>query len=101
MRFEDGELYERSFETPGGRIDVLAELVVRGLQIELRDIAVYPSGVVRSPVSPGELLAWARLALSEIASEGFDELRVTGTRLSGARPGRRVDLVIRLRREQP
>lgn len=101
MTFADGELYERSFETPAGTIDVLAEIVVTGRRIELRDIAVYPRGSVRLTVPPGELLAWARLALSELADAGFDELRVTGARLSGAGPGRRLDLTFRLRREEP
>ena len=38
------------------------------------------------------------VGLSASPVAGFDELRVTGTRLSGARRGRRVDLTIRLRR---
>jgi hypothetical protein len=101
MTFIDGDLYERSFETPAGRVDVLAEIVLNESQIELRDIAVYPSGGDRLTISPRELLGWARLAMIEMAEAGFDELLVTGTRLSGARPGRRVNLVIRLRREQP
>jgi hypothetical protein len=101
MSFADGELYERSFDTPAGQIDVLAEIVITGLTIELRDIVVYPSGAVRLTVSPGELLGWARLAVAEIADEGFAELRVTGTRLTGASPGRRLDLTIRLRKEDP
>jgi hypothetical protein len=101
VSFTDGELYERSFDTPAGQIDVLAEIVITGLTIELRDIVVYPSGAVRLTVSPGELLGWARLAVAEIADEGFAELRVTGTRLAGASPGRRLDLTIRLRKEEP
>lgn len=101
MSFVDGELYERSFDTPAGRIDVLAEIVVDGSTIELRDIAVYPRGAHRLTVAPGELLGWARLALAEMADAGFEQLRVTGTRLTGASPGRRVDLTIRLRKEEP
>jgi hypothetical protein len=101
MTFVDGDLYERSFETPAGRVGVLAEIVVRGQQIELRDVVVYPYGADRLEVAPGELLAWVRLALAEIRADGFAELRVTGTRLSGAGRGRRVDRVIGLRREQP
>lgn len=101
MSLADGELYERSFDTPAGQIDVLAEIVITGLTIELRDIVVYPTGAVRLTVSPGELLGWARLAVAEIADEGFAELRVTGTRLTGASPGRRLDLTIRLRKEEP
>lgn len=99
MRFVDGDLYERSFETPAGHIDVLAEIVVTGSTFELRDIVVYPRDAVQLTVSPGELLGWARLAVTEIADEGFAELRVTGTRLTGAGPGRRLDLTIRRNRE--
>ena len=98
--FEDGGLYERSFETPAGWIDVLAEIVIEGNRLELHDIAVYPRGSSRVEVSAAEMLRWARVALTEIARAGFAEVRVTGTRLSGASPGRRVDLVIRLPREQ-
>jgi hypothetical protein len=101
MSFVDGELYERSFDTPAGQIDVLAEIVVSGLTIELRDIVVNPRDAVRLTVSPGELLVWARLAMAEMADFGFTELRVTGTRLTGASPGRRLDLTIRLRKEEP
>lgn len=100
MTFEDGALYERAVETPAGWIDVLAEIVVLGDRLELRDIAVYPRSATPLEVSVSELLQWARLALDEIAAAGFEEVRVTGTRLSGARPGRRVDVVIRLPREQ-
>lgn len=100
MTFGDSELYERSFETPAGRVDVLAEIVVSGSRIELRDIAVYPRDAHRLNIAPEELLGWARLAIEEFISAGFEELRVTGTRLSGMRRGRRIDVVIRLRREQ-
>lgn len=99
-RFVDGELYERSFDTSAGPIDVLAEISVSGRLIELRDIVVYPRQTTPLSVAPGELLTWARLALHELADAGFNELRVTGTRLTGATPGRRLDLTIRLRREE-
>lgn len=101
MTFVHGELYERSFETAGSTIDVLAEIAVVGTRLELHDIAVYPRSVGRSTVSPAELVSWARFALDEFRDAGFDEVRVTGTRLSGATPGRRVDLVIRLRKDRP
>ena len=100
MPFSTGDLYERSIELPVGVIDVLAEIVVVGSRIELRDISVYPRAVGSLSVAPAELLGWARLAFDELAAAGFDELVVTGTRLSGARPGRRVELRIRLRRER-
>ncbi|MFN0027290.1 MAG: hypothetical protein ACKV2O_08935 [Acidimicrobiales bacterium] len=100
MSFATWDLYERSIEVPAGTVEVLAEVVVDGPRIELRDIAVYPRGPGRLNVSPSELLAWARLACDELAAAGFDELRVTGTRLSGSSRGPTVDLTIRLRTER-
>ena len=63
MTFIDRDLYERSFETPAGRVDVLAEIVLHESQIELRDIAVYPSGGSRLRISPrsvgrNRLIGW-------------------------------------------
>ena len=43
MTFVSGDLFERSYETPDGAIvDVLAEIVVGGTRLELRDISIYP-----------------------------------------------------------
>ena len=100
MIFADGDLYERAFDVPSGRIEVLAEIALHDRQIELRHIAVYPAGAERLSLAPADLLRWAHSLVDEIADAGFDELRVTGTRLSGARRGRRVDLTIRLQRNE-
>jgi hypothetical protein len=97
-KFEDGELFERSFDTASGRIDVLTEIIVVGSSIELRDIAVYPNGAVNLRIEPAELVSHARSIFAELTREGFDEVRITGTRVSGARQGRRVNLVIQLRK---
>jgi hypothetical protein len=67
-------------------IDVLAEISVNGARLELRHIAIYPRGAVRREVSPAELLRWVRLAVAEITEAGFEQLRVTGTCLSGVSP---------------
>lgn len=101
MTFVSGELFERSYETPGSFVDVLAEIEVDGTRLELRDHAVYSRAVGRLEVRVESLVAWLRDLLEEAAADGFDELRITGTRLSGARPGRRVDLTIELRGERP
>jgi hypothetical protein len=101
VTFAPGELFERWYETPDGTLDVLAEVVVDGSRLELRDIAVYPRSADRLDVRAERLLGWLRELENEARSAGFAELRITGTRLSGARPGRRVDVTIRLRGELP
>lgn len=100
IALQSGDLYERSLLTRAGVVDVLAEVVVHERLLELRDVAVYPRGADRLHVGTTELLALARSALDEFSDAGFEQVRVTGTRLSGTRPGRRVDLVIRLHKEQ-
>ena len=101
MRFADGTLYERTITTPDGEVDVLAEVVVQGRRIELRNMAVYPRSAVPLRVGPVVLVRWARGALTELAAKGFEEVRVTGTRLSGARQGRVAGAVGRGEADRP
>jgi hypothetical protein len=56
MSFVNGDLWERAFETADGVVEMLAEVVVEGRRLELRDVAVYPRGVRRMKVSVGELM---------------------------------------------
>jgi hypothetical protein len=101
MSFVDGDLWERSFETAVGVVDLLAEVVVDGRTVELRDVAVYPRVQPRLSVPVAEVARWLRAVAAEAREAGFDELRITGIRMSGATPGRRVDLTIRLKKDQP
>ena len=101
MSFVDGDLWERSFDTADGVVDVLAEVVVDGRRVELRDMAVYPRARGRMTVPLAEVVRWLRSTAAEAGAAGFDELRITGIRMSGAAPGRRVDLTIRLKKDQP
>jgi hypothetical protein len=101
VTFFAGELFERSYETAAGVVEVLAEIMVDGRRLELHDIAIYPRGSAQIEVPVDTLMTWLRELAAEVHGAGFDELRITGTRLSGARTGRRVDLTIRLHEEHP
>jgi hypothetical protein len=101
VTFRSGALFERSFVVPGGVLEVLAEVMVDGHRLELRDIAVYPRGAGRLEIPAETLLTCLREVAEEVRAAGFDNLRVTGTRLSGARAGRRVDVTIRLHEGRP
>ncbi len=85
-----------SFETPRGTIDIIAEVVVEGVCLHLKDIAIYPRKAVRLSVGVREVLAARGRLAREAHALGFRQLRVTGRRLSGANPGRLVDLTIDL-----
>jgi hypothetical protein len=93
-----GELFERSFDVAGAVIELLAEVVVEGSTLHLRDIAIFPAGTEHASVGARALLQVLRSQLvPELRGYGFDRLHITGTRLSGAHPGRNVDLTIDLR----
>ena len=89
--------FERVFETQDGPVGLLGTAAATGTTFELSDIAVYPIG------PPGSLeigVAGVRAGLAdlkeEIARMGYDELVITAIRVSGANPGRRVQIRIQL-----
>jgi hypothetical protein len=99
--FQSGKLFEWAVEIGDVRIEVLAEVVIRDQVLQLRDIAIFPSGAAKASVGPSALLAALRRQLiPQIRAEGFRQLRITGTRLSGARPGRTLDITIDLTEDQ-
>ena len=99
-RLEAGALFEWHVVVEGVPIELLAEVEVSGATVHLRDVAVFPVGVERADVGLRPLVRAARSELfPELRAAGFSRLRVTGTRLSGASPGRIVDLTIDLERQ--
>lgn len=97
---EPGDLFEAAVIVGSERVELLAEVEIDGPLLHLRDLAVYPAGAGVVSVGLVALLGAARSQLlPAIRAAGFDRLRVTGTRLSGASPGRIVDLTIDLTRD--
>jgi hypothetical protein len=90
-------LFEWAVDLEGVRIEVLAEVVVLEEVLHLRDIAIFPIGTEQAAVGVAGLMrALRRELIPQIRAEGFQRLRITGTRLSGARPGRTLDISIDL-----
>lgn len=72
-----------------------------GDQVHLGDVAIYPLDTCRADVGAAALLGAVRGTLiPELRQEGFRTLRITAERLSGARPGRTVDLILTLQETQ-
>ncbi len=91
-----GDLLHRSFQTPQGEVEILAEIVVEDTAIHLDDVAIYPKGTDRLELGLHEVLAIRNALANELRQQGFDRLRISGMRYSGARPGKLVNLVIDL-----
>lgn len=99
-RLEAGALFEWHVVVEGVPIELLAEVEVSGSTLHLLDVAVFPVGVERADLGLRPLMRAARSELFPVLrAAGFSRLRVTATRLSGASPGRIVDLTIDLERQ--
>jgi hypothetical protein len=81
-------------------LDVAAEAQVVGRTLHLKDIAVFPRGADALSLGTREVAALRNQLAAEARALGFDQLRITGTRVSGANPGRAVDVIIDLERRK-
>lgn len=95
-----GELFERRYDVAGTAVELLAEVEVEGTTIHLMDVAVFPAEASSAVVGAAAVLrVLRRELLSELAAFGYSTVRITGTRLSGASPGRSLDLTISIPEE--
>lgn len=97
---EPGGLFEWASDIGHVRVEFLAEVEVEGATLHLRDVAVFPSGTGQAVVGAASLLRALRQELiPHVRAAGFERLRITGTRFSGTRPGRTLDITISLTRD--
>jgi hypothetical protein len=95
-----GDLFEWAVVVTGVRVELLAEVAIDTGTLHLRDVAVYAVGSERATVGIRPLVVAARRELlPRLRAAGFTRLRITGVRLTGARPGRIVDLTIDLEKQ--
>lgn len=98
--FKHGDLFEQGFKVGDDVVEILAETSIKGKTLHLKDIAVYPKGTEKAQAGVEGVLA-IRGQLIQLAKDaGFEQLRITGVRLSGAKKGKEVDFIIDLLREQ-
>jgi hypothetical protein len=98
---KSGDLFEKTFSTSKGNVGLLAEVIVEGNVLHLKDVVVFEeSGKVLTGLTR-EVLAARTALIGEAIGMGFTGLRITGFRLatsSSAHPGHAVDIFIDLMR---
>jgi hypothetical protein len=96
--FSAGQMFEHYFETSSGEVGFLAEVETSGSTLILKDVAVYPTGTSGSlNVGTGQVMQALHQLESMARSQGFTQLQITGTRLSGANPGGLVNITRNLK----
>jgi hypothetical protein len=98
LPFRAGEGIYRLFQTPSGAIEMLAEVDLAGTTLHLKDVAVYPKGADQVRLGTRQVIELRNQLADEATELGFESLRISGVRYSGASPGKLVDIVIDLKR---
>ena len=93
---EQNLLFEWSIELGHATIELLAEPIAEGETLHLKDIAVYPRAADTADIGTRAVRMIRNRLATRARRAGFSKLRVTGTRLSGAKKGRSVDVTIDL-----
>ena len=96
LPFRSGDVILREFQTLKGILDIAAEAQVAGRTLHLKDIAVFPRGTEALNLGSREVMALRNQLTQEARALGFKQLRITGTRVTGANPGKTVDIFIDL-----
>jgi hypothetical protein len=97
-----GDLFERTIYTSKGPIDMLAEVVIQGDAIHLKDVTIFPRAAEPLTGLNREILAARTQLINEIRTQEFKQLRITGKRLatsSSAFPGKEIDVTLDVSRE--
>jgi RHS repeat-associated protein len=97
--FKNGQILERTIQTSKGPVDVLAEVVVEGDTLVLKDIAIF--GRAQAPLKgvTREMLEAIYDLREQARAAGFKKLRITGQRVpssTSVNPGHNVDINIDL-----
>jgi len=94
--FKSGDIIVREFATTKGTVEMAAETVINGRTLHLKDIAVYPRGAEAFELGTREVMTLRNQLAAQAREMGFDTLQITGKRLTGANPGKIVDVTIDL-----
>ncbi len=97
--FKHGQLFQRTIQTSKGPVDVMAETVISGKLLHLKDIVIY--GRSSKPLTgiTKEIIKARGALINEARAAGFQQLRISGVRhptSTSANPGKVVDLMIDL-----
>ena len=96
-----GDLFERTFQTPRGPVDLLAEVIIEGDTLTLKEVAIYGRSATNLSGLTREALAARTQMIAEVKGMGFRSLRITGRRVassSSGNPGHAIDPTVDLAR---
>jgi len=96
--YKTGDIIEEVVQTPQGPVKIVGEAVVEGTQLTIKNISVFSAETgERLNVGVGNMLKAVRPLFDGLKEAGYSAVRIVGDRVSGANPGRAVDITKTLR----
>lgn len=99
-RFVNGEMFETVISTKAGDVGVLAQVVVNGRELVLKDVAIFGmKGNLVNQVGVRDFVAAKSELARQAAADGFQFLRIVAERSlqsSSGNPGHAIDIVVPL-----
>jgi RHS repeat-associated protein len=96
-QFKNGNIFMTTVKTSQGDVYVLAETVVEGKTLHLKDIVIEPVGGQTLNIGTNEVLAGRQQLIEQARAAGFEKLQITGERVTGANVGKQVNKTINLK----
>jgi len=99
--FKNGEVFETSFRNKSGiEIGVLAETVVEGDTLILKDVSIYSNiGDIKNQVGVKEFVQLKNIVSQSAKEQGFKVLKIIAERVqnsTSANPGHGIDITVDL-----
>jgi hypothetical protein len=93
-----GGIIDRVFQTSSGPVRVYAEVVAEGQTAVIKDVAIYPAASETGlQVGYTQMRQGLNGVLSDLKAQGFTQARIEAYRVSGAVPGRTMNLTVTLK----
>lgn len=80
-------------ETAAGKLEVSYKVAVEGSKLTLSNFSVFPAAADKLGVGAGQMLNLTRQLIDAARAQGFQQIRITGYRISGANPGHMFEIV--------
>jgi hypothetical protein len=93
----NGQRVQQFVETTAGQLEVSYKVAVDGARLTLSNFSVFPVTTDRLNVGAAQMLNLTRQLIEAAKAQGFEQLRITGYRVSGADPGHMFDVVKNLK----
>ncbi|HMV30562.1 MAG TPA: RHS repeat-associated core domain-containing protein [Gemmatimonadales bacterium] len=91
--WQNGQRVSQIVETAGGKLEVAYKVVVDGTKVHLQNFSVFGAEAEKVKAGTGQMLQLTRQLIDAAKTQGFEQITISGQRISGANPGHVMEIV--------